>query len=98
MGGHLVHLVHFLLHETEKGGPFAAVGIVLGLIIGYASNSPVMHPSEPCQRFGIGRDVIGQCPNVLDAERLLHVLFVGAVFGLAAIVVGYLAVGDKSAE
>lgn len=97
MGGHLVHLVHWLHAETEKGGAFAGVGIVLGLILGYAMN-PVMHPSEVCESQGIGEDALGNCPDVLDGERLILVLVVALIFGAVGIVVGYIATGGESAE
>jgi hypothetical protein len=97
MGGHLVHLLHWLGEETEKGGAFAGVGIVAGRILGCATN-PVMHPSELCETKGLGEDALGQCPDVFDPERLIVVLFVGAVFGAVAIVVGYLVAGGHSSE
>jgi len=95
MGGHLVHLVHWLHDEKEKGGVFGTVGIVVGLIVGYLSVRPVMHPTALCAATGSGRDVFGKCPDVLDVERLVSILVFGVVFGLVAILIGWLATGRE---
>lgn len=96
MGGHLVHLFHWLHEETEKGGIAAAVGIVIGLIVGYNAK-PIMHPSDVCLQLGIGRNPLGHCPDVFDGERVFFVLMFGVVFGLVAILAVWLVTGRKPA-
>jgi hypothetical protein len=77
MGGHLVHLIHWLTEEAERG-PLAVAGIVLGAILG-TRVQPLMAPTEGCTSFGIGRDALGHCPDVFSFEGLLAVLFVAAI-------------------
>ncbi|MDQ1683640.1 MAG: hypothetical protein QOC82_377 [Frankiaceae bacterium] len=95
MGGHLVHLLRSLNEELERGGAWAGVGIVIGLIVGYAVK-PIWHASDVCVSTGIGRDVLGHCPNVLDGERVLFVIAAGVVFGIVAMVVRSLFTGTQA--
>ncbi|MDQ1699952.1 MAG: hypothetical protein QOG34_1815 [Frankiaceae bacterium] len=95
MGGHLVHLLRLLQEEMEHGGAWAGVGIVIGLVVGYAAK-PIWHASDVCVSTGIGRDVFGHCPNVLDGERVLFVIAAGVVFGLLAIGARHLFAGTQS--
>jgi hypothetical protein len=86
MGGHLLHLLRTINEEIEHGGAWAGVAVVIGLIVGYAVK-PIWHASDVCVSTGIGRDVLGHCPNVLDGERVLFVLAAGVVFGIVALIV-----------
>ena len=90
MGGHLVHLFRTLNEEIERGGPWAIVGIVIGLIVGYVAK-PVWHPTDVCVSTGYGRDVLGHCPDVFDLERLVFVLASGVVFGVVSMIIRSLA-------
>jgi hypothetical protein len=98
VGGHLAHLIHWLHEETEQGGIFAAVGIVIGLFVGYMSKRPIMHPSDACVDYGAGRDLLGHCPDLLDVERLISVLTLGVIFGFVAILIGWLVTGREPGE
>lgn len=97
VGGHLLHLVHWLHAESEYGGPLAIVGILAGLVIGY-TQFPVLHPAELCTAEGIGRDAFGNCPDFIDFERLFEVLTLGLLLGFFGLVLGYIVRGGKSAE
>ena len=94
MGGHLVHLLRSLYEEIERGGPWVAVAVVIGLIVGYVAK-PFLHASDVCVSTGYGRDALGHCPNVFDGERLLVVLLFGVIFGVVAMIVRSLFTGGE---
>lgn len=80
MGGHLVHLLHWIADEAEHGGPFAVMGIVLGAIVGYLID-PIMQPSEVCESNGLGKDTLGNCPDLFTPEALVVMLGCAAALG-----------------
>jgi hypothetical protein len=88
-GSHLVHLLHWLHEETEHGGPLAIAGIIVGFVIGYAAE-PLWQPTDACLSRGIGKDLLGQCPDVFNGEALLVVLAAGAACGAVGALIGWL--------
>ncbi|MEA2128859.1 MAG: hypothetical protein QOJ85_1750 [Solirubrobacteraceae bacterium] len=85
LGAHIVHIVHALIEETEHGGPLAGVGIAIGAVVGYLT-TPLWQVSELCRDTGLGKDALGNCPQLFTPEALVTIgglaLFGGAV-GLA---------------
>ena len=94
MGSHLVHLTHWLMEETENGGPLAIAGIVLGGIIGLLTN-PLMQTSDVCESTGIGRDAFGHCPKTFSVEALVIVLAIAAACGAVGAFIGWAAAQGK---
>ena len=97
MGGHAVHLAHLLEELTEKGGPLAVIGVVVGAILGLVTH-PVMQPGALCESTGIGSNALGVCPDVLDFENVVLILGFAVFCGAVGAVLGLIFTSGKPSE
>jgi hypothetical protein len=96
----LVHMMHWMHEETEKGGPFAFVGIILGLFWGYHVAGPPAYSSDTCPPFSPnGRSSFLCAHTEFAPERLFTIVFFGLLFGGVGTLIAWLiAQGSKSSE
>lgn len=84
--GHIPHLIEWLKRETESGGPFAAGGIVVGLLIGLFV-FPLKERSDYCLKTA---PIPAACPEQFRPEALAMILGLMVVIGAAGVFVGWL--------